>query len=114
MSLSRQVTLASALLLSAGAVVLLLIIVPASNGSADEPAKASPAATESHPTRDRPAPPAAKESVKEREKMVRSQIERPWDLRGRVRNKAVCDAMRAVPRHAFVPEGDRSTLPSAS
>jgi protein-L-isoaspartate(D-aspartate) O-methyltransferase len=39
--------------------------------------------------------------------MVRSQIERPWDLRGGVKNKAVCDAMRAVPRHAFVPEDVR-------
>jgi protein-L-isoaspartate(D-aspartate) O-methyltransferase len=40
--------------------------------------------------------------------MVRSQIAHPSDGRNPVTNTAVIEAMRAVPRHAFVPAARRS------
>lgn len=52
-------------------------------------------------------PPRAKsagERVREREEMVRRQIARPMDGREPVRDAAVLEAMRQVPRHVFVPE----------
>ena len=52
----------------------------------------------------KPSPPAAKEFVEKRHDMVTRQIERPADGRTPVKDKAVLDAMRAVPRHAFVPD----------
>ncbi|MFO7898397.1 MAG: protein-L-isoaspartate(D-aspartate) O-methyltransferase [Planctomycetota bacterium] len=54
-----------------------------------------------------PEPPAAKERAAERQKMVRSQIAGPVDFRDPVTDKAVLDAMRTVPRHAFVPARQR-------
>ena len=56
-----------------------------------------------------PRPPAAAERVGEREKMVRHQIEKPRGFRTAVKNDKVLDAMRAVPRHVFVPV-DRQRL----
>ena len=53
--------------------------------------------------RDRPLPPAASERVEERERMVRQQIEQPYDGRTPVRSPVVLEAMRLCPRHAFVP-----------
>ena len=41
-----------------------------------------------------------------REAMVRDQIEEPADYREPVRDKRVLEAMRMVPRHFFVPEGN--------
>jgi protein-L-isoaspartate(D-aspartate) O-methyltransferase len=43
------------------------------------------------------------ERAAERERMVREQIEQPPDYRTRVSDPVVLEAMRAVPRHAFVP-----------
>ena len=44
----------------------------------------------------------------QREKMVRETIARPADGRDPVRDSRVLEAMRAVPRHEFVPEDARS------
>ncbi len=49
-----------------------------------------------------PAPPAGQERVRERTAMVEGQIVHPRGGRG-VTSPAVLDAMRAVPRHVFVP-----------
>ena len=46
---------------------------------------------------------SAKERTVERRRMVERQIERPSDGRTPVTDKRVLEAMRAVPRHAFVP-----------
>jgi len=51
--------------------------------------------------------PAAVEFVTERERMVRETIEVPSDGRSRVAHPGTLDAMRAVPRHAFVPQEQR-------
>jgi protein-L-isoaspartate(D-aspartate) O-methyltransferase len=48
-------------------------------------------------------PTAAGEGVAERLRMVKSQIAYPGDGRAPVRDEAVLEAMRRVPRHAFVP-----------
>ena len=47
------------------------------------------------------------ERVVDRQRMVEKQIAHPWDGRTPVKSEAVLEAMRAVPRHAFVPEGLR-------
>ncbi len=54
-----------------------------------------------------PAPPAREERAEERETMVRRQIAEPIDGRARVTDEKVLDAMRAVPRHVFMPRGNR-------
>ena len=46
---------------------------------------------------------ASGERVAERLRMVESQLAQPADGRAPVRDKAVLEAMRRVPRHAFVP-----------
>jgi protein-L-isoaspartate(D-aspartate) O-methyltransferase len=48
------------------------------------------------------------ERVRERLQMVEDQIAEPRDGRDAVRDRRVLDAMRAVPRHLFVPEKMRS------
>ncbi|WP_428940335.1 protein-L-isoaspartate(D-aspartate) O-methyltransferase [Fontivita pretiosa] len=50
-----------------------------------------------------PNPPAGKQRVEERHRMVLTQIQRPSDGRDRVQDPSTLDAMRAAPRHAFVP-----------
>ena len=50
-----------------------------------------------------PEPPGALERRDERERMVRNQIAEPLLDRIPVTDRAVLTAMRAVPRHAFVP-----------
>jgi protein-L-isoaspartate(D-aspartate) O-methyltransferase len=50
-----------------------------------------------------PKPPAARERIEERNRMVDTQIARPYDGRDPVRDAKVLQAMRAVPRHVFVP-----------
>lgn len=54
-----------------------------------------------------PAPSAAAERAAERERMVERQMAAPTDGRLAVRDPRVLKAMRAVPRHAFVPESVR-------
>ena len=50
-----------------------------------------------------PKPPAASERSAERHAMVRRQIADPPDYREAVTDLPVLEAMRAVPRHVFVP-----------
>jgi len=50
-----------------------------------------------------PVSQAARDFVDERLRMVRTQMEAPPDYRERVEDRTVLDAMRAVPRHVFVP-----------
>lgn len=52
----------------------------------------------------RSSPPGASEFVEARDEMVTQQIQRPRDGRTPVRDERVCAAMRAVPRHEFVPD----------
>ena len=83
------------------ALVVLLTLIPRNGGATEEPPE--PAAESQTTARDRPVAPASGEYVKERGAMVTRTIERPWDGRTRVKSKAVIQAMRAVPRHAFIP-----------
>ncbi|MHC5022583.1 MAG: protein-L-isoaspartate(D-aspartate) O-methyltransferase [Planctomycetota bacterium] len=50
-----------------------------------------------------PRPRSASERVENREAMVRAQMAEPADGRDPVRDERVLEAMRTVPRHAFVP-----------
>jgi protein-L-isoaspartate(D-aspartate) O-methyltransferase len=52
----------------------------------------------------RSLPPGAKDFVEARNEMVTRQIQGPRDGRTPVRDERVCAAMRAVPRHEFVPD----------
>ena len=54
-----------------------------------------------------PVPKAAGERASERHRMVRLQIAKPRDGRLTVKDAAVLEAMRTVPRHVFVPEARR-------
>jgi protein-L-isoaspartate(D-aspartate) O-methyltransferase len=87
---------------------LVLIVVSSLNGEPNQDTR--PATSPPVATRDRPAPPGSTEFAKERERMVRDTIERARDGRTPVRDKAILAAMRAAPRHVFVP---RSGLRSA-
>ena len=51
-----------------------------------------------------PVPRGAKERLEERRRMVETQISRPKDGRTPVKDEKVLKAMRAVPRHVFVPD----------
>jgi protein-L-isoaspartate(D-aspartate) O-methyltransferase len=64
------------------------------------PVAAAPAAPEFHA----PTPRSAAERLEERRQMVETQLFSPADGRQPVTDAKVLDAMRAVPRHAFVPE----------
>ena len=55
-----------------------------------------------------PVPTAANERVDDRLRMVETQIARPRDGRTRIKDDKVLAAMRAVPRHVFLPFGRRS------
>jgi protein-L-isoaspartate(D-aspartate) O-methyltransferase len=75
--------------------------VTASPPAAPPPA---PAASGDTPPWTPPQPPGAKERIEERGSMVRRQMARPLDGREAIRSEIVLEAMRTVPRHAFVPE----------
>ncbi|MHC5006096.1 MAG: protein-L-isoaspartate(D-aspartate) O-methyltransferase [Planctomycetota bacterium] len=53
---------------------------------------------------DRPDPPAASERTDERARMVEQQLAHPRDSRIPVTDEKVLEAMRAAPRHVFVPQ----------
>ena len=93
----------------AAVVVLVTALMTVSGGycTADDPAPAT-AIKAPAVARERPVPPGAAEFARRRNEMVTRQIERAWDGRTTVHSPAVLAAMRAVPRHAFVPEGIRS------
>ncbi len=78
--------------------VMCLVGVPPGK-PADEAAPA--------PVPEQPAPPGSSERADERAAMVERQLAKP-DRRAPITSKAVLDAMRAVPRHAFVPPNVRS------
>lgn len=83
---------------SAGAVAIK------GDGSAPAP-DAPPAASERKPDAGKPPrPPAARERAAERLRMVEAQIARPLPGREAVTRADVLEAMRAVPRHAMVPD----------
>lgn len=54
-----------------------------------------------------PTPRSQTELVKDRRDMVTRTIQHPWDGRRSVKDKAVLDSLRAVPRHVFVPQNIR-------
>lgn len=99
----------------AGFPLVLLVVIPAlrcSPGSESDDAKSAsgtqPAATSRpagawHP----PTPLATEERAEERRRMVETQIARPRDGRQVVTDERVLAAMRAVPRHVFVPQSQR-------
>lgn len=89
---------------------VLLLSHPAGCIEDEKPAASEPPATATtQPAESRPAPtpPAAKERVEERQRMVERTIEHSWDGRTPVRSREVLEAMRAVPRHAFVPGSEQ-------
>ena len=65
------------------------------------------AAPETQPSWSPPVPAASAERVEERESMVWNQIAHPTDGRTQVSDENVLKAMRAVPRHVFVPQRNR-------
>jgi len=54
-----------------------------------------------------PKPPASKERVDERRRMVRLQIAEPTDGRDPVKDKKAVEALGIAPRHVFIPETNR-------
>ncbi len=88
-----------------GAIASFLLLISFTDRAAQDPtAEGDPTAKDdAQPARDRPAPPASTEFTETRNRMVTGTIERPWDGRTRVKDKNVLAAVRAVPRHAFVP-----------
>jgi len=87
------------------AIVVVVILVPVNGGAVQEE---QPGAKKGETVaRERPKAPGADLFVNERNDMVTRTIERPWDGRTRVKNKVVIDAMRAAPRHAFIPSDGR-------
>ncbi len=101
-SLKRRVLDIALILL---ALALILMLFPLNRGATQEP---TPPTQGSQTTaRERAAAPALAEYAKERDEMVIRTIERPWDGRTRVKSKVVIDAMRSVPRHAFIPRAQR-------
>ena len=70
---------------------------------ASEPAGTSQPAGAFRP----PSPPAARDRIADRNRMVDEQIARPFDGRDAVEDAKVLQAMRAVPRHVFVPRESR-------
>ena len=62
---------------------------------------------ETQPSWSPPVPAASAERVEEREAMVWNQIAHPTDGRTQVSDENVLKAMRAVPRHVFVPQRKR-------
>jgi len=59
-------------------------------------------------------PPISTEQVTVREQMVFTQLQRPGDLRDPITNQNVLAAMRAVPRHHFIPVSTRHAAYSDS
>ncbi|MBN1441752.1 MAG: protein-L-isoaspartate(D-aspartate) O-methyltransferase [Planctomycetes bacterium] len=75
-----------------------LLPVKGAGGRAD-----AAAASADDPSAGDSRPPGASRHAEARRAMVLHQIEQPRDGRTPVRSQAVLEAMRAVPRHAFVP-----------
>ncbi len=101
-----------------GAAVLLLAVTAALvagrsaaivlAGQKDPPPRTAPD-QEAPAGRQPPDPPAAKEHAGERARMVRDQISHPRDGRRRITDEQVIEAMKAAPRHVFVPQARRGS-----
>jgi len=65
----------------------------------------APATQASRPAFRPPDPPGARQHAERRRAMVEKQIAHPRDGRTLVRDERVLEAMRAAPRHVFVPGG---------
>ena len=88
-------------------IAMLIATISMSGPTAEEEreeAAGSPGTLARH---QRPLPPAARRKVTERKRMVETQIARPRDGRAVVRSETVLEAVRRVPRHVFVPVGNR-------
>jgi protein-L-isoaspartate(D-aspartate) O-methyltransferase len=95
--------------LTIGGVALAALMAALVQTQPPSPPGERPPATPPEPPRFTPPdPPAAGERVEDRAAMVQRQIAGPADYRTPVRDKAVLDAMRTVPRHVFVPAKQRS------
>ena len=95
-------------LLGAGTILALVTLERGAANVAPPPVGGAQAAKETRAAaRDRPTPPGSNEFANERDRMVTRTIERPWDGRTAVKAGVVIEAMRAAPRHAFVPPGRR-------
>src|SRR3972149_531213 len=71
--------------------------------SAQTQTETQPAPSADNAAYSRNPPAGAAERAGERAKMVEQQLERPIDGRTPVRDARVLEAMRAVPRHLFMP-----------
>jgi protein-L-isoaspartate(D-aspartate) O-methyltransferase len=78
---------------------IVAAVGPTTAGRAEEPVVAPDSAAVTHPSRGQFG-----QRVRERLRMVERQIERPSDPRRPVTDPRVLQAMRTVPRHAFVPK----------
>lgn len=65
----------------------------------------APATTQAALPYRRPIPSGAQQYIDQRQKMVKTQISHPWNGRLPVTDPAVLEALRTVPRHAFIPAG---------
>ncbi len=73
----------------------------------DAQPEAEAAAAESEEPYRHEVPPAASERADERKRMVEKQIAKPRYGSTPIKNETVLEAMRTVPRHAFVPKDRR-------
>ena len=79
---------------------------PPQEAPASDPKKREPGKEEKEKEkkkRQRPAPPGARLHVDERRAMVEKQMVHSSDARAPIRSAPVLEALRAVPRHVFVP-----------
>ena len=82
------------------AIAILLSACSPRTAAEDESPKAK---NDNTPPAKTPIPTGSHERVDERHRMVERQIARPRDGRRRVTDEKVINAMRAAPRHSFVP-----------
>ncbi|MHC4208277.1 MAG: protein-L-isoaspartate(D-aspartate) O-methyltransferase [Planctomycetota bacterium] len=86
----------------------LLVVIAATVIGAAQTTQPEAPAPPAKAARDRPPPPSAAELAEQRHGMVETQIAHPrGDFRERVADETVLAAMRAVPRHVFVPDKAR-------
>lgn len=86
--------------------IILAALLAAAVIADDSPATSQPAEEEAQKW-EPPVPPASKQRVADRRKMVKSQIAEPGDIRTKVKAESVLEALRTAPRHVFVPKARR-------
>lgn len=118
MTQRRWYILPAALLAAAGVLIALLPAWSTGNASSStatqeasstQPGTATQPGVATRPAEpyERPLPPASREHERLRHRMVETQIEAHWDGRPAVKDEQVLEAMRAAPRHVFVPDRHR-------